>query len=122
MNFREACKRYNLSEEMLWSYKDSGLIVPETENEYTEGNFRHIEVIKMLSEAGMSDEMLRTYLQMLDGNASKEEQVKLLRVFRATLIFSIFSVFTKSLCPQNVIIIIYLCVAIAILIILQCAF
>ena len=40
MNFREACKRYNLSEEMLWSYKDSGLIVPETENEYTEGNFR----------------------------------------------------------------------------------
>ena len=86
MNFREACKRYNLSEEMLWSYKDSGLIVPETENEYTEGNFRHIEVIKMLSEAGMSDEMLRTYLQMLDGNASREEQVKLMRVFRATLI------------------------------------
>lgn len=86
MNFREACKRYHLSEEMLWRYKENGLIVPETENEYTEEDFRYIEVIKMLSEAGMSDEMLRTYLQMLDSNTAKEEQIKLLRMFRATLI------------------------------------
>lgn len=85
MTLSEICSKYSISKEEIESYENNGLIVRHSDGNYVETDFEYLGKIKYLLSAGMDFATVQIYLQYLVNN-DKENQIRLLRLFRARLI------------------------------------
>lgn len=91
MTLDEAGKRFHISIKKLKSYEENGFLEHQTLSngtyDYTEMNLRRIGLVDSLIKSGMSMDVLKKYLRLLeDKTASKEEQIRILRKQRYQLL------------------------------------
>lgn len=91
MTINEASRRFHISMEKLKTYEESGLLEHQTladgTYDYTETELRRVGLIHSLLKSGMSIDVLKKYLRMLDDKTgSKEEQIRILRKQRYQLL------------------------------------
>lgn len=90
MTLEEAAKRYSLSSDTLESYVSSGFIHQgKTEGdmiEYSEEDFACLGLIDTLLSAGFTPEEIKRYLALAGNGGTGEEQVRMLRKQRFSLL------------------------------------
>jgi len=91
MTLTEASRRFHISMEKLKTYEENGLLehqaLADGSFDYTETELRRAGLIHFLLKSGMSMDVLKKYLRLLnDKTESKEEQIRILRKQRYQLL------------------------------------
>lgn len=86
MILEEAGKKFNFSVDTLKKYVSYGFIKSTYPDGYTEEDFAHIGLIQMLMDAGFTAEETKRYLILTEEAGTDEEQIRMLKKQRWSLL------------------------------------
>lgn len=85
MTIKETSQKFNLTEGDITAYEAKGFL-EKSGDEYSDEDFRHLAVLRILLNAGMGENEIVRYLKLLDREGTQQEQTAILRGFRAKLL------------------------------------
>ncbi|MCM1088910.1 MAG: MerR family transcriptional regulator [Muribaculaceae bacterium] len=86
LTLQEASKMYDIPLDTLLQYEKNGLLQNTESGSYAEDDFRKLGLVNFLLNAGFTQKEIRRYLELMDGNGTDEEQIRMLRKQRYELL------------------------------------
>lgn len=86
MTLKEASKKFNFPADILKKYVSYGFIKSTHPDEYTEEDFSHLGLIKMMMDAGFTAEETKQYLTLTKKPGTDAEQIRMLKKRRRSLL------------------------------------